>query len=39
MSNHEHDPNVVKCIECGTKFDLARQTYYDNTCPSCRGEQ
>lgn len=32
---HEHDPDMVDCRECGRTFDLARQNYYDNLCPSC----
>lgn len=32
----QHDPDITECRECGTKFDLALQYYYDNLCPSCK---
>ncbi len=38
MSPHwPHDPEIIACRECGAEFDLARQYYYDNACPACRG--
>lgn len=38
MSRHSHDPELVTCRDCETKFDLARQHYYDNLCPSCKAD-
>ena len=35
MNDHEHDPEPTECRDCGATFDLARQHYYDNRCPSC----
>lgn len=35
---HEHDPEIIECSNCGTEFDLARQHYYDDLCPSCASE-
>lgn len=35
-SGRRHDPDLVVCSECGSTFDLARQNYYDDTCPACR---
>lgn len=32
----EHDPDLKKCIECGSQYDLARQDYHGPRCPSCR---
>lgn len=26
---------IIECRECGRKFDLAAQNYYDNLCPAC----
>lgn len=39
MSHHEHDPELIECRECGCEFDLARQHYYDDICPSCLKEE
>lgn len=36
---HEHDPEMTDCRNCGAEFDLARQNYYDNICPSCLKEE
>lgn len=38
MSHHEHDPELIECRECDSEFDLARQHYYDDICPSCRAD-
>jgi len=35
-SPHRHDPEIIECRECPRKFDLARQNYYYNICPTCR---
>jgi hypothetical protein len=36
MTQREHDPEPTNCRSCGTQFDLARQHYYDNLCPTCK---
>jgi NMD protein affecting ribosome stability and mRNA decay len=37
--NHDHDRDIVECRECGARFDLVKQVYYDNLCPSCMDEE
>lgn len=39
MSHHPHDPEITECRECGAEFDLARQHYYSDICPSCLKEE
>lgn len=34
-ARHPHDPEEIECRTCGTTFDLARQNYYADECPSC----
>lgn len=36
---HEHDPEMIDCRNCGAPFDLARQYYYEDLCPSCKKEK
>jgi len=30
---------MISCAECSREFDLARQHYYDNVCPSCKDDR
>lgn len=34
---HQPESEEIECRECGTVFNLAAQYYYDNLCPSCKG--
>lgn len=34
-----HEADHVECRECGSRFDLSVQPYYDNCCPSCMEEE
>jgi hypothetical protein len=34
----QHDPEITECRNCSAEFDLARQHYYDDQCPSCVDE-
>jgi hypothetical protein len=34
-----HEMEVTECRECGVKFDLANQPYYDDRCPKCMDEK
>ena len=29
------ETEIHTCRECGTRFDLMNQPYYDNLCPDC----
>lgn len=33
--NREHPPDIVTCRECEAEFDLSKQKYYGNICPTC----
>lgn len=33
-----HDAEIMECRECGATFDLARQSYYYDLCPTCNSE-
>lgn len=32
-------PDSVECQHCGSAFNLAVQSYYDNVCPGCMRER
>jgi len=36
MTEYDPLPDMFACRECGYEFDLARQQYDDNLCPSCK---
>ena len=38
MSQDEFEASfeLITCRECGTKFNLGAQMYYDNLCPTCK---
>lgn len=35
----DEPPDLIECRNCGNKFDLNTQNYYDNICPSCMKEE
>lgn len=35
----DEDQDLIDCRSCGETFDLSKQNYYDNLCPSCIEEQ
>lgn len=39
MRREPEPPDLIECRECGNKFDLNSQHYYDNICPSCLREK
>jgi hypothetical protein len=36
---HRHAPEQAECRNCGAMFDLARQYYYDDLCPTCKEKE
>lgn len=36
---HDEDAEIIECRECGARFDLTEQVYYDNLCPRCMDEE
>lgn len=39
IAQHPHAEDTTDCRSCGVEFDLARQHYFDELCPSCKEEQ